>query len=55
MLALTDGREISAAVGMLAERHQRTIDQAFSALRVMARSESRRLVEVASEITSRSR
>jgi two-component system, response regulator PdtaR len=55
LTAISDSREISAAVGMLAERHQWTIDQAFSALRVMARSESRRMVEVAVEIIGRSR
>ncbi|MBS0452275.1 MAG: response regulator [Proteobacteria bacterium] len=53
--ALSDSREISAAVGMLAERHQWSIDEAFSALRVMARSESRRVIDVATEVIGRKR
>lgn len=53
--ALTDSREISAAVGMLAERHGWTIDQAFAALRLTARSEERRIVDVAAQIISRTR
>jgi DNA-binding response OmpR family regulator len=53
--ALDDSRSISAAVGMLAERHDWTLDQAFAALRLMARSESRPIVELARELTSRLR
>ncbi|MBS0341215.1 MAG: response regulator [Proteobacteria bacterium] len=53
--ALADSREISAAVGMLAERHRWSIDEAFSALRVMARSESRRVIDVANEVIARLR
>lgn len=53
--ALSDSREISAAVGMLAERHGWTIEQAFAALRLTARSEQQRIVDVAAQITSRSR
>jgi DNA-binding response OmpR family regulator len=53
--ALADSRDISAAVGMLAERHRWTIDQAFAALRLRARSEERRIVDVAVQIIGRSR
>lgn len=55
LAALADSREISAAVGMLAERHRWSVDEAFAALRLMARSEGRRIVEVSAEITRRSR
>lgn len=53
--ALSASRDISAAVGMLAERHGWTIEQAFAALRLTARSEERRIAEVAAQIVSRSR
>lgn len=55
LAALSDSREISTAVGMLAERHGWSIDQAFAGLRMTARSEGRRIVEVAARIISRSR
>ena len=51
--ALNDSRTISAAVGMLAERHGWTLEQAFNALRLMARSESRPIIDLAQELTSR--
>ena len=51
--AIVDSREVSAAVGMLAERHGWDIDHAFEVLRMRARSESRRIVDVAMEITRR--
>jgi len=51
----SDSREISAAVGMLAERHGWPLDKAFDALRMMARSESRRIVDVAADVTKRLR
>jgi len=55
LAALADSREISAAVGMLAERHGWPLDKAFDALRMMARSESRRIVDVAADVTKRLR
>jgi DNA-binding response OmpR family regulator len=55
LAALADSREISAAVGMLAERHRWSVDEAFAALRLMARSKGRRIVDVSAEITRRSR
>jgi two-component system, response regulator PdtaR len=48
--ALNVSREISAAVGVLAERHGWTIDHAFQALRTMARSQSRKIADVAIEL-----
>jgi response regulator NasT len=53
--ALSDSREISAAVGMLAERHGWTLDTAFDSLRMTARSEGRRIVDVATQVANRSR
>ena len=55
LAALQDSRDTSAAVGMLAERHQWSVEQAFAALRTMARSEGRRIVDVAAEVVRRSR
>ena len=55
LTALTDSRQISAAVGMLAERNGCAIEDAFAVLRLMARSEGRRIVDVAIQITSRTR
>ncbi|MGZ5786126.1 MAG: ANTAR domain-containing response regulator [Ramlibacter sp.] len=55
LAALSDSREISAAVGMLAERNGWPLDKAFEALRMMARSESRRIVDVAADVTKRVR
>jgi two-component system, OmpR family, KDP operon response regulator KdpE len=55
LAALSDSREISAAVGMLAERNGWPLEKAFDALRMMARSECRRVVEVAADITKRLR
>jgi len=48
--ALNDSRAISAATGVLAERNGWTIDVAFQAIRAMARSKSRKITELASEI-----
>lgn len=53
--ALDDSRAISAAVGVFMERHGWSENEAFGALRVMARSESRPVVEVAREVVSRQR
>jgi AmiR/NasT family two-component response regulator len=55
LTALSDSREISAAVGMLAERNEWSVDEAFAALRLMARSEGMRIVDLAAQITTRSR
>ena len=55
LTALSDSRDISAAVGMLAERQGWSVDEAFAALRLMARSEGIRIVDLAGQITSRSR
>ncbi|MCP5286567.1 MAG: response regulator [Burkholderiaceae bacterium] len=48
--ALRDSRTISAAVGVLAERHACNIDEAFERLRHQARKEGRKIVELAAEI-----
>lgn len=48
--ALSDSRDISTAVGMLAERHGWTIEDAFQALRMMARSQERKVSDVAAEL-----
>ena len=53
--ALDDSRAISAAVGVLMERHGWSESEAFGALRLMARSESRPVVEVAREVVCRQR
>ena len=45
--ALRDSREVSAAVGMLAERHAWTLEGAFEALRGGARREGKRITEAA--------
>ncbi|HEY6355978.1 MAG TPA: ANTAR domain-containing protein [Burkholderiaceae bacterium] len=50
LAALSDSREISAAVGVLAERHGWVIDVAFEALRTMARSQGRKIADVVAEI-----
>jgi DNA-binding response OmpR family regulator len=55
LAALANSRQISAAVGMLAERHAWSLEQAFQGLRMRARSEGRDIVEVAAEVTSRTR
>lgn len=47
---LADARAISAAVGLLAQRHQTTIDQAFATLRNQARAQRKRLEVAANEI-----
>ena len=51
--ALDDSREISAAVGMLAERNGWSLDVAFEALRTMARSSEKKITEVAAEVLVR--
>jgi AmiR/NasT family two-component response regulator len=48
--ALTDSREISAAVGVLAERNSWAIEVAFEALRTLARSQGRKIADVAAEV-----
>lgn len=48
--ALNDSREISAAVGVLAERNGWSIEVAFEALRTMARSREKKITEVAAEV-----
>lgn len=53
--ALRDSREISAAVGVLAERNGWSVDKAFQALRTMARSSERKITEVAADVLAGSR
>lgn len=48
--ALLNSREISAAAGILAERHAWSIDVAFGALKTLARSRRRKITEVAAEV-----
>jgi len=48
--ALASGRETSTAVGVVMERYHVSEKQAFEALRTRARSERRKLDEVASQI-----
>lgn len=48
--ALAVGRETSVAVGILMERHRLTQDAAFEALRTAARSQRRKVGEVAESI-----
>lgn len=48
--ALTEGREVSVAIGILMERHHFKRDSAFELLRKTARSQRRRLVELAREL-----
>ena len=48
--ALRDSREISAAVGVLAERHGCTTEAAFERLRARARAEGRRVTDVAAQV-----
>ena len=48
--ALRDSRTISAAVGVLAERHGCNVDEAFERLRTQARQDQRKIVELAAEI-----
>ncbi|HJW81853.1 MAG TPA: response regulator [Acidiferrobacterales bacterium] len=48
--ALAGNREVSAAVGILMERHRLSEKEAFEALRVRARSERRKLNEIAGQI-----
>ena len=48
--ALGQRREISVAIGILAERHHTTADAAFEALRSYARSNRRKLADVATEL-----
>jgi hypothetical protein len=47
---LADARAISAAVGLLAQRNQVTIDQAFATLRNQARGQRKRLEVAANEV-----
>ena len=49
-IALGQHREISVAIGILAERHHMTADEAFEALRGYARSNRRKLSDVATEL-----
>ena len=48
--ALGQSREISVAVGIVADRHHMTSAQAFEALRTYARSQRRKLTEVSTEL-----
>lgn len=48
--ALEQGREVSVAIGILAERNHLTAEQAFEALRGFARSQRRKLSDVATEL-----
>ena len=47
--AISDARSISAAVGLIAERENVSIDQAFGLLRTSARSQRRRLEQAAAD------
>lgn len=47
--ALTTSRVIGAAIGVLAERHTITTDQAFDLLRVVSNNANRRLADVADD------
>ena len=49
-LALMNSRDISAAVGILAERHSWTLDEAFRALKTISRSQRRKIMDVAAEV-----
>jgi AmiR/NasT family two-component response regulator len=53
MAALLSSRRISSAVGMLAERHGISIDEAFNRLRSRARANRQRTEELARGIISR--
>ena len=48
--ALTQGRQTSVAVGIIMERHRLTERQAFDLLRGRARSQRRKLIDVAQEV-----
>jgi AmiR/NasT family two-component response regulator len=48
--ALRTSRVISAAVGVLAERNGWTVEESFEALRVMARSQQMKMIEVADRL-----
>ncbi|MBI4989094.1 MAG: response regulator [Rhodocyclales bacterium] len=50
--ALTENREVSMAVGLLMERRRLNRQQAFEALRTTARTQRRKIGEVAEEILS---
>lgn len=50
LVALQDSREISAAAGILAERHGWSTDEAFEVLRTLARSREKKITEVAAEV-----
>jgi len=50
--ALTRGRNISIAIGILMERRRLTAAAAFEALRAAARAERRKLEELASDLVS---
>ena len=49
-IALDQKRETSIAIGILMERHRFTAEQAFEQLRNLARSQRRKVVEVATAI-----
>lgn len=51
--ALQNSREISTAVGLLMERHGRSAEQAFERLRETARSQRKKVLEVAREMLAR--
>ncbi|MCB1891362.1 MAG: ANTAR domain-containing protein, partial [Rhodocyclaceae bacterium] len=50
--ALNENREVSMAVGLLVERRRISRQQAFDALRATARTQRRKIGEVAEEILS---
>jgi two-component system, response regulator PdtaR len=49
-IALASGRETSIAIGVLMERYRLTSDEAFDALRSFARSERRKVREIAADV-----
>lgn len=50
--ALTTGRETSTAVGVIMERHRISSEQAFECIRKLARSQRKKLADVACEIVN---
>jgi len=48
--ALLNSREISAAIGILAERHAWTLEVAFGALKTLARSNRRKITDMAAAV-----
>lgn len=50
--ALSTGRETSMAVGIIMERHRESSSQAFDSIRKYARSQRKKLAEIATEIVT---